>query len=371
MRIQTKAVAAMTALILMPLTIGGVMAQVPEAPEMQAQVAAMTLESAELPTGYILSGETFLPLTDGVEGLTAHYVSVYTNMDSGQQIRSYAYAFDSDEHATAGFETLEGNEAETLVDKEIELGSGKAELTTGTFENSDGTVVGTADVTFVRGSAVIGVAVDSPDGSQPDVQLAQDLATTADTRAQQSSSGDASVDLTLTTKLVPFSSGGTVIQSGFVSSNESEAIYGTQGSALTAVTSSYVQTVAYGESGAAPRVTIGVSKFSNADDAKKVVEQADQIFQPLPDQEKVDDFKLEGSDAVVAYRYTSRDGSTAERESFRIIFSQGEHVTVIDVQGAADSDAAEAAANAIAAPQLTCQTGGACERPVAEGVIPE
>lgn len=350
----------------------GASAHVPESPEVTAQAAAMTLTSEDLPTGFILAGETFLPIPDGavVPGVTAHYISVYTNTTTGQQIRSYVYLFETDEQAVAGFEVLEGNEPETLTDSDIQVGAGNAKLSTGTYDPGDGSTVGTADVTFVRGNAVAGVAVDNPDGSEPDAKLATDLATIKDTRVQQVQNGESTVDLELPALVVPFAAGGTVVQSGFLSASESEAIYDTQGSALAGLQSSWVQTIAFGEEGAAPRVTIGVTTFASPEDAKSIVDQADRIFQPMVDQETIEKPEINGADVVVAYRYTSRDGSIAEQESYRIIFSQGATVTVVDVQGAEDSSIAEAAANAIATSQLACQTSGTCERPVAPGVIP-
>lgn len=371
MRIRTI-LSTMLAAVLMLSVFQGASAQLPDAPEVQAQAAAMSLTSDDLPTGFQLTGETFLPLPDAgiVEGVTAHYVSVYTNIDNGQVIRSYVYVFETEEQASDGIEVLEGNEPETLTDEAVEMGSGNAELTTGTYESADGSTVGTADVTFVRGNAVAGVAVDNPDGSEPDSGLATDLADLLDERVQQVQNGEVAVDLEQPAAIVPFAEGGTLIQAGYLNSAEGEAIYGTQGSALTGLQSSWVQTVAYGEEGAAPRVTIGVTRFASAEEATEVVEQSDGIFQPLADQEAVEEADVEGADSVVAYRYTSRDGSIAEQESYRVIFAQGETVTVVDVQGAADTATAEAAANTIAQSQFTCQSEGTCERPDAPGVIP-
>lgn len=369
MRILTRFLAASAALLL-PLAGMGVNAQVPEDSTLQAQVAAVALTTSDLPTGYSLVGETFLPLPSDLDGVTAHYVSVYTNTESGEQIRSYVYGFASEEQAQAGFAALESEDTDTLSDEALDLGSGESELTTGTYQNANDEAIGTADATFVQGALVLGVAVDSGDDTAVDPQLARDLAATVDTRAQAVVAGDTTLDLSLPAKIVPIASGGTVLQAGFITASEAEAIYGTQGSAIASADTTYVQTIGYGEGGAAPRVTIGLSTYASTDDAARVVEQADQIIPPLADQEQVEDIAVDGAESVVAYRYTSRDGATSSRESFRIIFSQGETVTVVDVQGAPDSETAQAAANAITAPQLTCQAEGTCERPVADGVIP-
>lgn len=368
MRVRTL-LSTMFAALLLVTGFQGTSAQLPESSEVQAQAAAMTLTSEDLPTGFQLTGETFLPVPE-IDGATARYVSVYTNIDTGQEIRSYVVLFETEEQATAGYETLEADAGEGLEDAEVDLSAGNAEITTGTYEGADGSVRGTADVTFVSGTAVAGVAVDNPDGTVPESQLAIDLATLMSTRVEEVQSGSSAIDLGLTGQIVPFADGGTLVQSGFLSSGESEAIYGTQGSALTGLSSSYVQTVAFGEEGSAPRVTIGVTTFGSAEAATEVVEQSGNIFQPLADQETVEDASVEGADSTVAYRYTSRDGSIADQESYRIVFSQGDKVTVVDVQGAADSETAEAAANAIAQSQVACQGEGTCEVPVAPGVIP-
>ena len=371
MRIRSSLLSIATALLLATSFLHSGAAQVPESNDVEAQTAAIALTSEDLPTGYILTGETFLPVPDAgiVPGAQAHYVSLYTNVDNGQQIRSYVYLFDSAGSATAGIDVIEGNEE--FEDAEVELGDGNAEISTGTYQNAEGATIGTADVTFVRGNAVVGVAVDNPDGTVPDSKLATDLAARADSRAQQVRAGESTLDLNLPNTIVPITDNATVLQSGYLSAAESEAVYGTQGSALTSLTGTYVQTVAYGEEGIAPRVTIGVSTYASAEEAAAVVTQADLIFQPLADQEKIEEVNVGGADSAVAYRYTSRDGAVAEKESFRLIVQQGETVTVIDVQGAADGATAESAAMAIAAPQLTCQTGGECVKPVAEGVIPQ
>lgn len=371
MRIRTI-LSTMLAAVLMLSVFQSASAQLPESTEIQAQAAAMTLTSEDLPTGFQLTGETFLPLPDPsvVEGATARYVSVYTNIETGQEIRSYVVLFETEELATIGIEVLEGNEEETLSDSPIEIGSGNAEITTGTYVTVDGRTIGTADATFVRGNAVAGVAVDHPDGSEPDSQLATDLASSMDARVQDVQSGEITIDLTLPSQMVPFAESGTLVQAGFLSPGESEAIYGTQGSALSGLGSSWVQTVAFGEDGTSPRVTIGVTTFASADEATEVVEQAGNIFQPLADQDQIDDVEVEGADSATAFRYTSREGSIADQESYRIIFSIGDVVTVVDVQGASDSETAEAAANAISQAQFTCQSENTCERPVAPGVIP-
>jgi hypothetical protein len=372
MRLRSTFYSAIAATLMLPLAAISASAQVPASTEIQAQAAAMTLTTDDLPTGFSFTGETFLDLPDAgtVPGATAHYLSLYTNTDTGQQIRSYVFTFENADQASAGFDALEGDEPATLTDAALELGTGNAEISTGTYERVDGTVVGTADATFVRGTAVVGVAVDNPDGTVPDAQLATDLAGLADARATAVSAGESPVDLTLPALLAPITDNGTILQAGYLNASESEAIYGTQGSALGIAQSSYVQTVAYGEDGTAPRVTVGISTFASADEATAVVDLADSIFQPLADQQKVEDVEIDGTDAAVAYRYTSRDGTTAQRESYRVIFAQGETVTVVDVQGADDSELAQAAANAIVSAQVDCQTDGVCERPQADGVIP-
>lgn len=365
MRIRTTILSVFLTLFLMG---GGfVAAQAPADEATQAEATAYTLDSADLPTGYTLTGETFLTAPDAttLPGLQAVYVSVYTNLDSGEVIRSYVYLFDTADNAKAGIQVVGGNQEETIERTAVELGDDEAVLLNGTYTKADGSIGGTADVAFVRGNAVIGVAVDGAGEAVPDPQLAQDLAARADERAQAVQSGEAPVNLELPKKVVPFAENGMVIQAGYLNATESELIYDTQGSPLASLESSWVKTVGYGENGEGPRLTIGVTEFATAEDAAAVVDQSDRIFTGLTDQQKVDGVSVEGAEQVVAYTYTSEDGS-----AYRIIFSIGEVVTVVDVQGAPDAATAEAAANSVATAQVTCQVDGTCERPVAEGVIP-
>lgn len=370
MRIRTSLLGVFMSLLM----IGGgfVSAQVPENTEVQAQAAAYTLDSGDLPTGFSLTGETFLGQPDSsiMGGLQAAYLSVYTNLDSGQVIRSYVYLFETPEQAAAGLQVAGGNQEESIEHDSLEAGDGEAVLLTGSYTNAESAKIGTADAMFVRGPAVVGVALDNPDGTQPDVQLAKDLAKRADDRAQAIQAGDAPVDLELPGKVVPFAANGVVIQAGYLNSSEAESVYDVQGSGLSNLESTWVQTVGYGEDGAAPRVTIGITTFDSADEAKDVVEQSENIFASLPDQEKAPDVKVDGADSVAAFTYTSRDGTAGAKESYRIIFSIDSTVTVVDIQGASDGPTAQAAANSIVSAQIRCQTDGVCERPAAEGVIP-
>lgn len=332
---------SLLALLLFAGSSLGLAAQSTMDADLRAQVAAMTLTAEDLPTGFALVGETFLD-DAGHDGQVAHYVSTYLNTDSGQQIRSYVYAFATSDQADAALAALTEEMAEAT----------------------------TADISFASDTVVTGVAVDNADGAVADMELATDLAAIQQVRVQAVQGGSSPVDLTLPSLVIPFDSNGGLVQVGYLSAGESEAMYGVSGSTLSSLDSTWVQTVAFGDNGAAPRVTVAVTTFGNEDDAKTVIENADRIFQTMADQEVVDDVKLDGSDNVVAYRYTSRAGQIGDQESYRVIYSIGTTVTVVDVQGAPDKEAAEAAANTLTRSQLKCQTEGVCDVPSVPGVIP-
>jgi hypothetical protein len=348
------------------------------------QLAAVTPGSEDLPTGFVFVGETFLDanqlgsqgfdagaLTGG--GFVGQYVSVYMNPDSGDTLRSYASWWGSDEAATNGFNILEdeatANPEGTLSDGAAEIGEEPRETTTGTYQSADGSTVGTVDVTFRRGPMVIGVAHDKADAAPEDATVANDVATRMDERAQAVLNGESlpHVDMSLPTRTLSFAGeNNALVQFGFLGPVETETIYGVQGSLLGGVDSSWVETTMIGSSDAgAPTVTVGVTTFSNEADAVLAVEQAEDLFAPLPDQEAVDGASVEGADAVSAFRYSSGDAGALD--GYRLIFATGGEMTVVDVRGSAANGAAEAAATAIAASQVTCQTGNECTAPSLPG----
>ncbi|HYH12435.1 MAG TPA: hypothetical protein VD789_08795, partial [Thermomicrobiales bacterium] len=156
---------------------------------------------------------------------------------------------------------------------------------------------------------------------------------------------------------------GTEIQAGFISSKESEALYGVSGSSLGGIQTSWVSLVATGEDESAPYVVVAVSSFENGDNAARVVDQADDIVPLSIELQQVDGFAVEGVDNVRAFQYASPLGSSdGSPDSFRGVAQVGERVIVIDIQGAGSIESAQSSVSALIAAQAGC-SAESCELP--------
>lgn len=348
------------------------------------QLAAVTPGSEDLPTGYTFVGETFLNVDQVAEagfdgaaltstGFVSQYVSVYENAETDQRIRAYASLWNDAGAAESGFAILEDetvtNPDDALEDSGAEVGEEPRETTTGTYAAPDGSTIGSVDVTFRRGPMVIGVAHETYDGSAADPTIAADLAARMDQRAQAVVAGESlpHIDMTLPGKVISFESEANgLVQAGFLGPIEVESIYEVQGSLLSGVNSTWVETNLIGSTTTdAPTVSVGVTTFGNEQDAVFAAEQAGDLFLPLPNQEAVDGVTVDGAQATSAFRYASSDGSGMD--SYRLVFAAGGTMTVIDVQQAASEGGADEAAMTIANAQMACQSGNACEAPALPG----
>ena len=350
-------------------------------PEMRAQLAAIVPGTGDLPVGYQFVGETFLgadqvatssldaaALTEA--GFTTQYVSVYENPESGSRIRSYVSAWDDASAAEAGFALVEDEGIVapdgTFEDIDAGVGDGPRETTTGTYTLEDGATVGSVDVTFRRDNLLAGVAVETLDGSAADAEMAAELAARLDERIQAVQTGEAPphTDPGLPGNVISLADQGEALQAGFLGPDEVENIYGVQGSVLSGIDVSWVESVMVGDPAmGAPIVTVGTSRFGTPEDAATAVEQSAELFTPLPNQTPVDDVSLEGADAVRSYRYSSPSAEGDVLDSYRLIFSTGADLSVIDVQGASSDALAADTATQLAAAQLACQTSDTCEAP--------
>lgn len=369
--VSGTAVCAMVLSFAVPVSAQSTPADVEAEP--RVQLAAVTPGSSDLPTGYTFVGETFLDADQasgpGIDaaaiqeaGFATQYVSVYENVDSGERIRAYASWWGDEAAATSGFEILENegatNPNDMMEDSAAEVGEEPRETTTGSYLAADGSTVGMVDVTFRRGPMVIGVAHEKMDGSAADPAIAADLAARMDERAQTVLSGESPqhTDLSLPGNVISFAAeGNAVLQVGFLGPAEVESIYGVQGSLLSGVNASWVETAMIGTTDpAGPTITVGVATFGSEDDARSTAEQAGDLFTPLENQEAADAPSIDGANATTAFRYTSEGV-----DAFRVVFAIGPMLTVIDAQG----PGAEEAVAAIVTAQAACQTGGTCEAP--------
>jgi len=345
----------------------------------RAQLAAITLDQESLPSGYTLSGEAFLTadqvasgdvsgssLTDA--GFLGQYVSIYSNGAENGRIRIYSSLWSDDAAAENGFGLLEDETTSapdaSLSDSATDIGEEPRELTTGTYTDGDRTI-GTADVTFRNGSFLVGVAVERTDGQEASTDTATALATTAADRAATvaESNNPEFADLTLPVQALAISGLGTEVQAGFISPAEAEAIYGLQGSDLGKLTAAWTDTVGVGEGDSqAPYITVGLTTFGSADEAKAVVSSAADLT-TLTNSTTISDATVDGADAAVAFEFTSDVTGGDATNSYRIIFAKDTTLVVIDVQAASDAGKAKSAAESLANAQLSCIGQTECAAP--------
>jgi hypothetical protein len=349
--------------------------------ETRAQLAAMVPGAEDLPVGYQFVGETFLSADEVVTGrldaaaladagFITQYVSVYENPESSSRIRMYVSAWNDASAAEAGFSLVEDEAVVApdgaFQDSEAGVGEDPRETTTGTYTLEDGTSVGSADVTFRRDNLLAGVAVETTDGSTADAGMATELATRLDERIETVQNGEspAHTSLELPSRVISVANQGEVLQAGFLGPAEVENIYGVQGSVLSGLDVSWVESVMFGDpAGNAPVVAVGTTTFGTPQDASTAVQQSAELFTPLANQQAVEDVSLEGADAVQAYEYSSGNAEGNALDSYRVVFSTGTSLSVIDVQGAGSDVVAGETATRLASAQLACQTGSTCETP--------
>jgi hypothetical protein len=154
---------------------------------------------------------------------------------------------------------------------------------------------------------------------------------------------------------------GGELQAGFLSASETEAIYGVSGSSLSNITASWVSGVLTGEGGEGPAVVIAASTFADADTAARSVEQSGDLAPVVIEPQPVD-FAVGGADAARGYQYASPGAAEGTVDSFRGVMLIGTTVFVVDIQGAASVEMAQAAVTDLLAAQVAC-TGGTCALP--------
>lgn len=345
----------------------------------RAELAAIPLTVSELPSGYQLHSESFIsPDQSPFEGISTEtltdagfrgmYVSTYKIPGDAGSIRTYASLWADAGSAQAGFELVEDESVTdpgaAMQDEPLEAGDGPAELTTGFIEAEGGTLQ-VIDATFTVDRFIAGVAIESLPDNAPDSDAIGSLVSSLEERANTVINGEspAGSDLSLPSSILDLRPIGEEIQAGFLSSPESEALYGVSGSSLGGIRTSWVTLVAAGEDATAPYVVVAVSSFENSDNAARVVDQADDIVPISIELKPVDGFSVDGVDTVRAFQYASPLGSTdGNPDSFRSVAQIGEQVIVIDVQGAGSVDDAQGTVTSLLTAQLQCSPD-ACELP--------
>lgn len=363
--------------------LGGSAAQdaTPGAVPDRLDLAAMALDSGDLPEEYLRSGERYITgeefgrllgvageiTSDEVAatGLRWFYDSNYASTNGTDRIRTYLEEYANEEEARAGFDLLEDETrlqgTEDLEDQPgPEVGEEPRETTVGTIaanEETGAVALQTVDVTFRVGSIIAGVAVETTGDTAPDQNLAEDLAGQLAERVEAVVAGEypEGVDPVTRTSLLPLDPTLSV-EEGYLTVDEVLAASPSE-DLLADYVSGYVRTVALNletPEEPAPFVTVALSTFGAPESALTVLEQADELQPAFAQLERTERTIVEGSDAAVGYRFDSPISGGDEVDSFRVLLVVEGQLATVDVQAAASAEVAEEAALDLAAQQATC-----------------
>lgn len=351
----------------------------PEAPDGPLDLAAMTLDSAELPEDYQLLSEAYIDLglleanyVDVLEpgeledlGIVGYYETTYTSVDGDNRIRSYVIEYTDIAAAEDGFDVLEDEDRLVKGDADLEdapglagVGEEPAEITTGTF-GSAGAEQATVDITFRIDRLGVGVAMETFDGSEPDQDLVEELAAAKEARVVAALTGEeiANVDPDLVERVVTFD-GATTFE-GYQTVVDG---YGDPASpAAEGFVASYVRGATFSEDTLetiAPYVTVSVSSYEDEDAVLTLFESTGQLIQQYPELESIDVPLINGS-PTVGFSFDSLIPGD-EVASVRIFVAVDDVLVTVDVQGVATTDQALDAAIAVAETATACVDGGAC-----------
>jgi len=351
----------------------------------QARMAAITLDSTGLPGEYVLQGEDFIGadavatgdvtaanLTDA--GFVTQYVSTYVNPDTEARITSYVSDWGSADGAKAGFDIIE-DESKThpdgsLTDADAGVGEAPGETTSGTYSTGGDAPqdVAVSDITFRVDRYLVGVSLETVDGTAPDEAMVKTMAATLEGRATAAVGGNNpdGANRQLASRTMSLDGvGGTPLQAGFLSKGEVEGLYGLQGSSLGELTGSWNQAVGLGKDASTPPyLGLAATEFSTAADARTTISQASELMPDLDQIAPIDGVTVKGADAVAAFQYVSPATSASSPDSVRLLAAVGTQLLVVDVQGVTDLAVGQQAVTAIAEAQIGCYSDTApCTAP--------
>ncbi len=360
----------------------------PGAADDHINLAAMALPTDALPDGYGLSienyqsgqsfaGSIYANLQDVTRllntGLVVVYDSQYSNAAGDQTIRSYIEQFDSPSGATSGFNILEdeSNLDPNLVkstDQSLEgVGDGPGEVTTYNVKSQNGSEpTDGVDVTFRVENYLVGVTLESMNGSPPAQADGITLARTLEDRVHKVIAGDdvSGIDPSLPLKLLQLNY--IPLNEGYVSAVDS---FGTVSSdeLFKGYKSGYTRTSALGQGNRpVPLVTNTVSTWASEDGPLQLISGGVQFQPPFAQVGQVEIDPIEGATAVVGFHFASPFGDGKTIDSLRILATAGSNLITIDVEGAASEAVAQRIATDLTKAQLACVDKGNC--PVIDNV---
>ena len=350
-----------------------------------ADLAAMALDSESMPEGYALSNEYYVDLEGLAESLadqgalddadefadlnvTAYYESFYAPEDFSGYLRTYVISYESADDVEAGFELFE-DESLFIPDDSGEwedepgfegIGDEPAEITTATIETPDGGEEQTVDVTFTVDRFQVGVSQSTFDGSDPDLDLLEELAEEIEERVTAVAEGDEveNVDTNLP-ELLPTLAGPPPFE-GYGAADDA---FGYGGEAADEIADEFVSAYTRAQSfsedptlGWQPYLTIAVASFSDDAVVEDLLAEPDVMAPAFEGVEEADVDEV-GDSPAVSFVYPSPI-STGDPDSFVIFVGVESLILKIEVQGIQTIEQAEEEALGIAEDFLSCVVDG-------------
>ncbi len=291
-------------------------------------LAAMVLDSTDMPEGFTLFYEIFIPgdrvssdLTGGLitpeeiatSGLQWYYERVYLSPDGSTRVRSYVEQYADAAGATRGFELLEDEnrlapEGSVFTDGPgAGVGEEPSEISEGSLQPAGTTpVVNSIDSTFRTGNFLAGVSVDTLPGTPADRQLAIDLSGVLFDRIQTVLANQPLplIDYALPSRLVTLGPGFQSHDEGYLSAAE---IFGPD--AAAPIASSFVSGYFTNQSLIStedaplpiPLVSITVGTFQDENAALQVLGDSAVLQPPFEDVQPLDIGSIPGASVVQAF----------------------------------------------------------------------
>ena len=351
-------------------------------------LAAMVLDSSNMPEGYTLFYEIYIPgdrvssdLTGSLitpeeiasSGLQWYYESVYLSADGSTRIRSYVEQYADATGATRGFELLEDEnrlapEGSVFTDAPgAGVGEEPSEISEGSLQPPGTTpVVNSIDSTFRTGNFLAGVSVDTLPGTPADKQVAIDLSAVLFARIQTVLANQPLplIDYALPGRLVTLSPGFQSHDEGYLSAAE---MFGPD--AAAPIAPSFVSGYFTNQSLISvedsplpiPLVSITVGKFQDQNAALQMLGDSAVLQPPFDGVEPLEIGTVPGASVTQAFAYANPMLSAATRDSVRIVMVVGSDLVILDLQANRTLEGAQEAAIQIATAQAAClQSTGEC-----------
>jgi hypothetical protein len=355
-------------------------------------LAAMALDSDVMPEGYTLSNEYYVDLEalgndlvargtlDDIEefealNITAYYESYYATTDLSQNIRSYIIAYEDEDDVQAGFDVLE-DESVTIPpgggewdDEEApdDIGEQPAEITTAVFEvptnqqeGVDETLeIVNVDFTFRVDRFHVGVAIEHSDGTDPDLDLVEELGAELEERVLDVLDEEEieNIDLELPS-LLPALAGPPPFE-GYQTVSEAFPTEQPMDEALEdGFVSSYTRGASFSDDPAAgwpPYLTIRISRFEDEETVLDLLDDPDAL---QPDFLSVEPEEIDSVEDYPAVAFTFPSPITTEPDSYLVYVGVDDLILEVQVQGTQEIEQAEEEALAIAEDFVACVTDG-------------